>query len=529
MQLCTILFLAASPADLPAVEATREYKTIDAAVNRGRFREQCRLPSQLDVRVSELQTALSRHAPQVLHFCGHGNAAGELQLLDSLTSVTVAVPAKLLAEMLRHSAPEVRCVVLSTCYAEEQGRAMVEAGVPFVIGMSRAISNEQACTFSDAFYEALAFGKSLQAAFELGRTRLQLEKLPADSLLLLSRSDVVAERELFFAGSLLGSSSGSLLPVVDDSAPPALRESLLLSRQIFESHREQMELVRIYKQIHDDFQELEEACKASLGLLEESGQKVPFRFVRDALRRAENKLDSLLAAIAAPRVAADFTGAQGILEDARAAIGKAGKTQRIELLNDDLDISLKQTLASELPRTNQRLVEEVRKLNLDRMTTLLAELRERLDAQKPPYRGSKEIIVRAIAFAEVARRLAQLLKEHDQWQQVDTRLRYNASNRGQLRKMLRPVSARLTALVSGLCAAATAEKSEWAQEILAQQAQLLSQLGGSDDNALVCAFDDYYRLITQRFSAVDKELLAATGDMNDLGRELHGLLEGILQ
>ena len=55
------------------------------------------------------------------------------------------------------------------------------------------------------------------------------------------------------------------------------------------------------------------------------------------------------------------------------------------------------------------------------------------------------------------------------------------------------------------------------------------ELAGSDDNALVCAFDEHYRLVTQRFAIVDKELLAASGELNDLGRELHVLLEGILQ
>lgn len=537
MSLCTILFLAASPRELASVEASREYKTIDAAVHRGRYREHCRLPSQLDLRVSELQTALSRHAPQVLHFCGHGNAAGELQLLDSQTDVTVSVPAKLLAEVLRHSAPEVRCVVLSTCYAEEQARAMVEAGVPFVVGMARTISNEQACAFSDAFYEALAFGKSLQAAFELGRTRLELEKLPADSLLLLARKDSVADRELFFAGISagglgFGGSSGNLVPVpIEEAAPqlpPALRQNLALGRELFETHREQMELVRLYKQIHDDFQELEEACRASFGLLEESGRQVPFRYVRDSLRRAESKLESLLRAMRGTKLADDFEGARGILEDARTAIVSAGKAQNTELLTDDLDISLKQTLASELPRTNQRLVEEVRQLNLGRMTTLLVELRTELSAQRPPYRGSKELIARAVAFCEVSDRLTRLLKEHDQWQQVDTRLRYNASNRTMLRKMLRPVWARLTALVSGLCPPA-GESADWATELSAQQTALSNQLPGSDDNALVCAFDEYYRLVTQRFSTIDKELLSASGELNDLGRELHGLLEGILQ
>lgn len=532
MQLCTILFLAASPRELASVEASREYKTIDAAVHRGRYREHCRLPSQLDLRVSELQTALSRHTPQVLHFCGHGNQAGELQLLDSQTDITVSVPAKLLAEVLRHSAPEVRCVVLSTCYAEEQARAMVEAGVPFVVGMARTLSNEQACTFSDAFYEALAFGKSLQAAFELGRTRLELEKLPADSLLLIARKDFVADRELFFAGissSGAGGSSGNLTPVAVDEAPqlpPALRQNLALGRELFETHREQMELVRLYKQIHDDFQELEEACRASFGLLEESGRQVPFRYVRDSLRRAENKLESLLRAVRGAKLAADFEGARGILEDARTAIVSAGKAQSTELLTDDLDISLKQTLASELPRTNQRLVEEVRQLNLGRMTTLLSELKTELAAQRPPYRGSKELIARAVAFCEVSDRLTRLLKEHDQWQQVDTRLRYNASNRAMLRKMLRPVWARLTGLVSGLC---PMDGGEWAQELAAQQTLLSNELTGSDDNALVCAFDEYYRLVTQRFSTIDKELLSASGELNDLGRELHGLLEGILQ
>src|SRR5262249_54446557 len=71
---------------------------------------------------------------------------------------------------------EVRCVVLNACYSAAQAGALVEH-VDVVIGMTSAIKDQAAIAFASAFYQALGYGESVQAAFELGKNRIELEGL----------------------------------------------------------------------------------------------------------------------------------------------------------------------------------------------------------------------------------------------------------------------------------------------------------------------------------------------------------------
>jgi hypothetical protein len=69
----------------------------------------------------------------------------------------------------------IKCVVLNACYSEKQARAIAQS-IDFVVGMSKAIGDSDAISFASAFYQALAFGRDMKTAFELGCLQLGLEK-----------------------------------------------------------------------------------------------------------------------------------------------------------------------------------------------------------------------------------------------------------------------------------------------------------------------------------------------------------------
>ncbi len=55
--------------------------------------------------------------------------------------------------------------------------------IDFVIGMSDSIGDNAARAFSAGFYRGLAFGKTIQQAFDLGLSELNLRKM--------SKADVI--------------------------------------------------------------------------------------------------------------------------------------------------------------------------------------------------------------------------------------------------------------------------------------------------------------------------------------------------
>ena len=67
-------------------------------------------------------------------------------------------------------------MVLNACYSESQAQAIAKH-IDCVIGMSNAIGDEAAISFAAAFYQALGYGRSVQAAFDLGCVQIDLENL----------------------------------------------------------------------------------------------------------------------------------------------------------------------------------------------------------------------------------------------------------------------------------------------------------------------------------------------------------------
>jgi hypothetical protein len=67
-------------------------------------------------------------------------------------------------------------VVLSACYSQTQAEAIAQH-IECVIGMSKVIGDVSATSFAAAFYQALGYGRDVQAAFKLGCAQIDLENL----------------------------------------------------------------------------------------------------------------------------------------------------------------------------------------------------------------------------------------------------------------------------------------------------------------------------------------------------------------
>ena len=84
------------------------------------------------------------------------------------------IQADALSELFRLFSNNIRCVLLNACYSEVQASSIVNH-IDYVIGMNQAIQDNAAIAFSKVFYRALGHARSIEQAFEFGRSAIQLE------------------------------------------------------------------------------------------------------------------------------------------------------------------------------------------------------------------------------------------------------------------------------------------------------------------------------------------------------------------
>ncbi|HYR10295.1 MAG TPA: CHAT domain-containing protein, partial [Longimicrobium sp.] len=140
-------------------------------------------------RTHDLQQALEKTRPQIVHFSGHGGSNG-LVLLGADGRSPRPVDADVLRELFQKDRGSIRLVVLTACHSRPQAEAIKEV-VGCAIGTRDQISDQASILFNAKFYSAIASGRSVQDAFERARLALRLEHPhEAEILELLHRPDV---------------------------------------------------------------------------------------------------------------------------------------------------------------------------------------------------------------------------------------------------------------------------------------------------------------------------------------------------
>lgn len=170
-----ILFLAANPTDTERLRLDEEARAIDEAMQRAKFRDRFELLTHWAVRIGDLQELLLRHQPHIVHFSGHGSEENAIILQDAAGN-GVTVPPTALSNLFRVLKDDIRCVLLNACYSEAQAEGIAQH-IDGVIGMPDAVTDGAALAFATAFYRGLGYGRTLQTAFELGCSELDLHGL----------------------------------------------------------------------------------------------------------------------------------------------------------------------------------------------------------------------------------------------------------------------------------------------------------------------------------------------------------------
>lgn len=161
-----ILFLGANPMDSMRLRLDEEVREIDRALNSATLGSRFELHQKWAVRASEIQSHLLRIRPQILHFSGHGSPQSAI-ILQGEDGNSRPVAGPVIARVLGQFSHHLQCVVLNACYSEEQAQA-ISMHIDCIVGMNTAVADRAAIRFAAVFYEALASGSSVRAAFEMG-------------------------------------------------------------------------------------------------------------------------------------------------------------------------------------------------------------------------------------------------------------------------------------------------------------------------------------------------------------------------
>ena len=169
-----ILFLAANPVDVVTqLRIDREIREIRRKIRLGTLRDHLEIVAEWAVRAGDLQEALLRHQPDIVHFSGHCSQTSGIMLEDEAGNRKV-VNRKALRDLFSILKDNIRMVVLNACYARDQARALATT-IDFTIGMNSGMEDKAAIVFSSHFYQSLAFGRSVKESFDLAVNQLELE------------------------------------------------------------------------------------------------------------------------------------------------------------------------------------------------------------------------------------------------------------------------------------------------------------------------------------------------------------------
>lgn len=171
-----ILVMAANPEYEAQLRLGAEIREIEAGLRAASRRDSFQLVQRLAVRPRDLQQALVGEKPQIAHFCGHGSRQGDLVLEDDQGNPHLVSPAAL-AELFELCSHFVECVVLNACHTTLQAEAIAKH-IPYVISMSKEISDQAAIRYAVGFYDALGAGLTYEYAHSLGCNLLRLENIP---------------------------------------------------------------------------------------------------------------------------------------------------------------------------------------------------------------------------------------------------------------------------------------------------------------------------------------------------------------
>jgi hypothetical protein len=176
-----VLFLGANPLGTPWLRIDEEMREIQQTIKQGAERDNISVRTEWAVRPRDIIQALIDFQPHFVHFAGHGGGAEGSFAAEDDAGYAHVIPVDGLVQAFNAVGRDVRCVIVNACRTERLAQALA-AVVPWVIGMRQPVGDRSAIRFSIGFYQALAAGKQVETAFDVGLAHLMMTPEGDDAL-----------------------------------------------------------------------------------------------------------------------------------------------------------------------------------------------------------------------------------------------------------------------------------------------------------------------------------------------------------
>ena len=159
-----ILLVTADPRDQVSLQLDEEHSRMDRALQHSSHRAGFTIHRLPNARPEDLNTAIRRWRPTLIHFSGHGDSNG-LCFVDAIGNAKIIDP-EALGQILGNASRNngLRTVVMSACFSELQVQHIAN-DVGHLVAFRGAVSDSSALDFTREFYSALGDGLVVKDAF----------------------------------------------------------------------------------------------------------------------------------------------------------------------------------------------------------------------------------------------------------------------------------------------------------------------------------------------------------------------------
>jgi internalin A len=167
----TIMLVSACPDEQKRLAVDREYRRLSSDLRASDYRDRIDLRVEPAADYDTLERVLRKVKPQILHLSCHGLVNGDILLADDRGGIE-SIPRDMLLNLLRLLTHDLKLVLINACHSHILADDLQQI-VGVTVGMSDEISDAAAIAFTRKFYEILADGDTIQAAFDLACNKLR--------------------------------------------------------------------------------------------------------------------------------------------------------------------------------------------------------------------------------------------------------------------------------------------------------------------------------------------------------------------
>lgn len=173
-----VLFIVGDESESSRKQLAQEVQAIETALGDARAYSDFRWAQYYRPDLAAALNDKDLFEVEFMHVVGHHGGPDALMTSEEMGAQ--AYEPDVLTAIMHGVAGVTQCVILSSCFSEEQAAA-IAIEIPYVVGIHADIGNA-ARTFTIDFYRSVSAGRSVEEAHEIASNRLRLEGVPAARL-----------------------------------------------------------------------------------------------------------------------------------------------------------------------------------------------------------------------------------------------------------------------------------------------------------------------------------------------------------